>query len=294
MADVDDTLAEWSTTPGSNKPTGATTIGTGLDENLREIQAVVRAGLATKGADIASATTTDIGAIAGLMHDITGTTTITGLGTISAGIWKMLKFEGALTLTHNSTSLILLTSANRTTVAGDVGIYISEGSGNWRELVYMPVNVQLTGQGVKFPASQAASSDANTLDDYEEGTWTPALRFGGAAVGLTYSSRPASYTKIGNRVFVNGYFALTAKGSSTGTATIDDLPFAASATANKFQTLTVRAATLSSISGHLQGYVSPSGTAVNLEQLATGTAAVLTHANFNDTSDFMVSGHYEV
>jgi hypothetical protein len=136
MADVDGNLKDWSTTAASNKPAGATTIGSNLDDNLREIEKVVRQDLASKGADIASATTTDIGAVAGLMHDITGTTTITGLGTVSAGIWKVLKFEGALTLTHNATSLILPGAANITTADGDVGIFISEGSGNWRCLSY--------------------------------------------------------------------------------------------------------------------------------------------------------------
>jgi hypothetical protein len=70
------------------------------------------------------------------MHDITGTTTITGLGTVSAGIWKVLKFEGALTLTHNATSLILPGGASITTADGDIGIFISEGSGNWRCVSY--------------------------------------------------------------------------------------------------------------------------------------------------------------
>lgn len=136
MADVAADLKTWSTTAASNSPSGATSIGTGLDDNLREIQKVVRQDLAHKGADIASATTTDIGAIPGLMHDITGTTTITGLGTVSAGVWKILKFEGALTLTHNGTSLILPGAANITTADGDVGIFFSEGSGNWRCLSY--------------------------------------------------------------------------------------------------------------------------------------------------------------
>lgn len=136
MADVSSDLKNWSATASSNSPSGSTNIGAGLDDNLREIQKVVRQDLATKGADIASATTTDVGAVAGVMHDITGTTTITGLGTVSAGIWKILKFEGALTLTHNATSLILPGQANITTADGDIGVFISEGSGNWRCVSY--------------------------------------------------------------------------------------------------------------------------------------------------------------
>ena len=80
--------------------------------------------------------------------------------------------------------------------------------------------------GIAFPATQSASADANTLDDYEEGTWTPSIAFGGNSVGVTYSANNAgSYTKIGNRVYITGYLILTSKGSSTGSATIGGLPF---------------------------------------------------------------------
>jgi hypothetical protein len=84
-----------------------------------------------KGSDIASATTTDIGAATGNSVDVTGTTTITGLGTVQAGTQRVVRFTGALTLTHNATSLILPTSANITTAAGDTATFISLGSGNW-------------------------------------------------------------------------------------------------------------------------------------------------------------------
>jgi hypothetical protein len=147
MADIASTLAAWLSTTASNSPSGATTIGTGLDDNLREIQGVVVRGLSHKGADIASATTTDIGAIEGLMHDITGTTTITGLGTVRAGILKVLKFEGALTLTHNATSLILPGGADISTADGDVSIFISEGSGNWRCLNYVRASAVMFNVG---------------------------------------------------------------------------------------------------------------------------------------------------
>ena len=92
-------------------------------------------GLST-AVDIASATTCAIGAIVGQYVRITGTTTITGLGTIADGTLKYVRFAGALTLTHNATSLILPGAANITTAAGDVAVMVSEGSGNWRCLHY--------------------------------------------------------------------------------------------------------------------------------------------------------------
>jgi hypothetical protein len=84
-----------------------------------------------------------------------------------------------------------------------------------------------SGTGIAFPATQSASSDANTLDDYEEGNWTPALSFNGNAVGLSYSNRLGLYTKVGNIVTVQFYLLLSAKGSSTGSALIGGLPFPA-------------------------------------------------------------------
>jgi hypothetical protein len=86
--------------------------------------------------------------------------------------------------------------------------------------------------GIQFPATQSASADANTLDDYEEGSWTPTILFGGASVGITYAVQQASYIKIGKSVFVQFRVVLSNKGSSTGTANIGGLPFAASGSAN--------------------------------------------------------------
>jgi hypothetical protein len=148
-------ITDISTTAASNSPSGSESVGTSLDDYLRAIQTVYRLDLASKGADIASATTTDLGAVGGLAHDITGTTTITGFGTVDAGIWKVVKFEGALTLTHNATSLILPGGANITTADGDIGIFISEGSGNWRCVSYLSVATQAQ--------MEAGSSTANMV-----------------------------------------------------------------------------------------------------------------------------------
>ena len=134
-ADISASIKDWSATAGSNSPTGGTLIGTNLDDNLRALQAAMRADSATRGT-VASASTTDIGALDAGSLDVTGTTTITGLGTVSAGVRKLLTFAGVLTLTHNATSLKLPTSANIATAAGDTALFESLGSGNWNCLVY--------------------------------------------------------------------------------------------------------------------------------------------------------------
>lgn len=81
---------------------------------------------------IASAGTTNIGAANAEYLAVSGTTTITAFDNVVAGIYRVLKFDGALTLTHNGTSLILPGAANITTAANDVAGFRSLGSGNWR------------------------------------------------------------------------------------------------------------------------------------------------------------------
>jgi hypothetical protein len=123
------TMSDLSTTAASNSPAGSEA-PTSTDDFHRAIQSILRHTNA-KGSDIASATTTNIGAATGEFVDVTGTTTITGLGTIAAGIVRTVRFTGALTLTHNGTSLILPGAANITTAANDIAMFRSLGSGNW-------------------------------------------------------------------------------------------------------------------------------------------------------------------
>ena len=85
--------------------------------------------------------------------------------------------------------------------------------------------INLTGGQITFPATQSASADANTLDDYEEGTWTPVVAGGSTAGAGTYSSQEGTYTKIGNMVIVNCFINWSAH-TGTGSFTVTGLPFA--------------------------------------------------------------------
>jgi hypothetical protein len=82
-----------------------------------------------------------------------------------------------------------------------------------------------TLNGITFPATAVPSANANTLDDYEEGTWTPTVFFGGSTSGVTYGVQGGTYTKIGRMVYCQAVFSLTNNGSGTGDATIRGLPF---------------------------------------------------------------------
>jgi hypothetical protein len=90
-----------------------------------------------------------------------------------------------------------------------------------------------SGTGITFPSTQSASTSANTLDDYEEGTWTPAYEgLAGSAGSLAYASGypRGRYTKIGRLVVATGEIELTNKGSWTSGVQIAGLPFNISAT----------------------------------------------------------------
>jgi hypothetical protein len=87
----------------------------------------------------------------------------------------------------------------------------------------------VNGVGVAFPATQVASSDANTLDDYEEGTWTPTSTTGTNLTSIVHLL--AQYTKVGRVVTLSGYFSATVTTGSTLTyATLAGLPFAVTLT----------------------------------------------------------------
>jgi len=81
-----------------------------------------------------------------------------------------------------------------------------------------------SGSGITFPASQSASSNANTLDDYEEGTWTPAFTPNGGG-SATISSAAGTYVKVGKTVTVYWSVYIASVTGATGTAGIGGLPF---------------------------------------------------------------------
>lgn len=86
-----------------------------------------------------------------------------------------------------------------------------------------------SGSGITFPATQSASSDANTLDDYEEGTWTPAQGSGLTVVGAFSSA--GRYTKIGSTAFLQGSVTgATSVACTNGGAITSNLPFTSTTT----------------------------------------------------------------
>ena len=155
---VPSVITDLSATAASNSPAGGDAVFPDLDNYLRGHASLIRYG-DTKSANVASATNIDLGAAVGRVVDVTGTTTVASFGTVSAGVWRIVRFTGALTLTHNATSLILPGGANITTEAGDCAIAVSLGSGNWVVTHFQRVAGSV-GFAVYSSASLAGSSNA--------------------------------------------------------------------------------------------------------------------------------------
>jgi hypothetical protein len=146
-------------------------------------------------------------------------------------------------------------------------------------------------RGVNFTANTpAAGMTSQLLNWYEEGAFTPTLTFGGLSVGVTYGGGTVGkYTRIGRMVFANTHIVLTSKGSSTGTANIASMPFAASVnTAVAFGYVSGMGATIS----YLEGYIS--GSAIILFKLVAGSSSLVTDADFTNATNIQLTIGYEV
>ena len=155
--------------------------------------------------------------------------------------------------------------------------------------------IRITSDGLTFNGDTAA---ANALDDYEEGTFTPTIDFGGASTGITYQAATgATYTKIGRAVNFRLYIALSSQGSASGNAKIFGLPFT-SAGSNGYNAVACWDTNME-IPGSpvsLIAYVNPGSNyiALNRNNESNGDANWVTESHFNNNSEIMISGNYIV
>lgn len=138
-------------------------------------------------------------------------------------------------------------------------------------------NISLPFGQLAFPAAQNPSSDANTLDDYEEGSWTP-VDSSGAGLSLTASG---IYTKIGRLVFVSGQIIWPATANGA-TATIGGLPFTSAAINQGFA---------QHYGAQRLWYLGPSATVFSPLDPTTGSS--VTNATMASTNN-VISGFYIV
>ena len=114
--------------------------------------------------------------------------------------------------------------------------------------------INLTGGQIKFPATQVPSSDGNTLDDYEEGTWTGTLQGVGSNPNTPVTAT-GSYTKIGRQVFARLTYVNVNTTGASGQFYIIGLPFASAQALATGDVMTYSIITATSASINLSPYV---------------------------------------
>jgi hypothetical protein len=157
----------------------------------------------------------------------------------------------------------------------------------------MPVT--LTLDNIQFPATQVPNAGVNVLDDYEEGTWTPALAFatsGSVTYNASYTfAGSGRYTKVGRLVHLQCIIVLTAISSPTGAITITGLPFAP----QNYAAASVMGGLLNAaITSALMATVNPVSGVIHLFKAAAGGNAALVGSDLAATSEFYFAATYTV
>jgi hypothetical protein len=193
---------------------------------------------------------------------------INAITTGSGGVITTADNSGNLNLQSGGTTVAAVTSSGvavtgtlSASTTGQVGTTLGVGN----------ATPSASGAGITFPATQSASTDANTLDDYEEGTWTPTDASG---AGLSLPTKNCFYRKVGKICHVYGVIQWAANASGL-TAKLGSLPYTVASGTNGFST----AVTLTSTGVVGNFFFNQSDTTVSLSNFASG--AVVTNATMS-------------
>ena len=159
---------------------------------------------------------------------------------------------------------------------------------NWQFTHDGNLKALVNGNGIDFSASAGSGALSSVLDDYEEGTWTPAITQGWTSVSYTNSFQYGRYTKVGN--MVTAWFFLRFSGTSAGNQVfVGGLPFTTPASDNQsahrggaltYFNVPVNAA------GAITAYVAGGNTVIQFYAYDDGGASAVSNANASD--DFLI------
>jgi hypothetical protein len=145
--------------------------------------------------------------------------------------------------------------------------------------------------GITFPATQVSVADANTLDDYEEGTWTPVITGTSVAGSATYSTQSGTYVKIGKYVFLQMFVTFTSAHTGTGGTKVGGFPFTIGADFGGGGTITYKTAWVTNGPDFMQ---TEANTTFGYLRYDTNTAQgdIAPNVNIQNTTGFMQSIWY--
>jgi hypothetical protein len=148
-------------------------------------------------------------------------------------------------------------------------------------------------QQIQFTAAQVQSSNTNTLDDYEEGTWTPVLTPAAGTITPNVTFTGGRYTKVGNLVTVNGCVYVDSVAAPTGALTVTGLPFASKAGNTEYRAGAVYATDLNTTATQpIMLGLAPSSAVLSISKLVTGVASAMA-ADVKAASDIRFSITYQ-
>jgi hypothetical protein len=145
-----------------------------------------------------------------------------------------------------------------------------------------------SGVGITFPATQSASSDANTLDDYEEGTFTVTVIGYSSAGTASYSAQGGKYTKIGNIVYFNFYIIWTG-GTGIGALGFTGLPFTQAGGTFYYGCMVSQLDSVA-FTGTPAAYVNPSSNSIVMQSFTSNSTA--TNISYDAAGNCLISGCY--
>lgn len=213
-----------------------------------------------------------------------GSTNIITLGTISTGTWQgttvAVANGGTGTTTSTGTGSIVLSSQP------SFGTTVGVGG----------ATASASGSGVTFPASASVSTDANTLDDYEEGSFSPTLTCGtSGTITVDTAEDTISYTKIGRVVYISGQFSISSVSSPTGTVTLNNLPFSSASLPERAESalFNIVMSNTTTNTPTFYGVITAAGVTTITIRAKDNTGAVnASPASLFAASDVWISGHY--
>ena len=204
----------------------------------------------------------------------------TGTGGITVGAIDSVNITGVEFKTIPGTAVSLSGTTNGTVCAS----------------TFEAVGTEISESGVANYKSVGNVSDGSAMKDIVDiggsATFTPTISFGGASVGVTYSTQEASYQKIGDYVHFNITIVLTNKGSSTGDLVIGGgLPVCDQDSA---LSLDIRNVTAGSGDAYMSAFIVSAGTGIQINRLLpSGARQVLNDTDITNTTQLRISGVYK-
>jgi hypothetical protein len=209
-----------------------------------------------------------------------------GDATIYPGAFGRVKWNGTqymLPLQADGATSIAVTS-------GGTGTTTSTGTGS----VVLSNTPTLVTPALGAATATSINFGQDALNYYDEGTFTPTLKFDGGITGITYTTQQGDYIRVGNLVTFTIHILLSNKGSDTGSSTIT-LPFAVGGSTGIQYNCAMTTGNLTYTADYLTGYYAEGGSVLYPTNCTSGTgSAFIADTAFANTTNLIITGTYSV